>query len=178
MSACVDFIRLCPLHIKSEMWTSERMTERISFPVVHGVWTKVPGRKQRMQHLHLKRWHLQCWSGSAGMRGETGAGIAHIHLGDRTTTRMSKPRVRQHTKSHTSTHTCSKQRLLSKITLTIHPLISQTHAEINWWLFKSTFTSYRSNYMKTTAENCNICCSHIKPSSGGVVHALFMWYVE
>lgn len=40
------------------------------------------------------------------MRGETGAGIAHIHLGDRTTTmRMSKPRVRQHTNSHTSTHT-------------------------------------------------------------------------
>jgi len=40
------------------------------------------------------------------MRGEAGAGIAHIHLGDRMTTmRMSKPRVRQHTKSHTLTLT-------------------------------------------------------------------------
>lgn len=111
------------------------------------------------------------------MRGETGAGIAHIHLADRTTTmRMSKPRVRQHTKSHT--HICSEQRPLSKITLTIHPLISQTHAEINWWLLKSTRTSYRSNYMKTTAENCNICCSHIKlqVQAGWCMHYLCdMW---
>lgn len=43
------------------------------------------------------------------MRGETGAGIAHIHLGDsRTTMRMSKPRVRQHTKSHTQTRSETK----------------------------------------------------------------------
>lgn len=94
------------LNIKPEVWTLQRMTVRISFPAVRGVWTEVPGRKQPMQHLHLKRWHLQCWSGGAGMRGETGAGIAHIHLGDRRTTmRMSKPRVRQRTKSHANTHT-------------------------------------------------------------------------
>lgn len=97
------------LDIKSEVWTLQRMTVRISFPAVHGVWTEVPRRKQRMQHLHLKRWHLQCWSGGAGMRGETGAGIAHIHLGDsRTTMRMSKPIVRQHTKSHTHTRSETK----------------------------------------------------------------------
>lgn len=55
-----------------------------------------------------------------------------------------------------------KRRPLSKITLTILTLISQTHAEINCWLFESTFTSYRSNYVNTTAGNCNVCCSRIK----------------
>ncbi len=127
------------LDIKSEVWTLQRMTVRISFPAVHGVWTEVPRRKKRMQHLHLKRWHLQCWSGGAGMRGETGAGIAHIHLGDsRTTMRMSKPRVRQHTQiTHT---TRSETKAAVQNNPDNPPLISQTHVEINWWLFESTFT--------------------------------------